>query len=199
MDGTLTHAVHDFEAIRTELGLPAGLPILEYIDTVPPEEAERLHERLYAIELELAHGATAQPGARQLLERLCDAGRRIGIVTRNSESLAHVTLAACGLDDLFEPEFVLGRERCPPKPDPAGILMLMAQWNARAADVVMIGDYVFDLQAGRNAGAMTVHFDALGRQAWREHADLSVTGFEALLDVVADDDADNRGTDTGQR
>ncbi len=190
MDGTLTHAVHDFEAIRAELGLPPGLPILEYLDTLPAPESESLHQRLYDIELELAQGATPQPGARRLLERLACSDRRIGIVTRNSEALAHVTLAACGLDDLFEPEFVLGRERCPPKPDPAGILMLMSQWNSRAEDVVMVGDYLFDLQAGRSAGAMTVHFDALGRNDWDEHTDISVTDFDSLLSLLSDTPAD---------
>lgn len=30
LDGTLTLAVHDFEAIRRSLGIPAGVPILEY-------------------------------------------------------------------------------------------------------------------------------------------------------------------------
>ena len=29
LDGTLTVAVHDFDAIRKELGIPAGLPIVE--------------------------------------------------------------------------------------------------------------------------------------------------------------------------
>ena len=29
MDGTLTIAMHDFDAMRAELGLPVGVPILE--------------------------------------------------------------------------------------------------------------------------------------------------------------------------
>ncbi|MBP42781.1 MAG: HAD family hydrolase, partial [Deltaproteobacteria bacterium] len=29
LDGTLTVAVHDFDAIRKELGIPAGLPIIK--------------------------------------------------------------------------------------------------------------------------------------------------------------------------
>ncbi len=182
MDGTLTHAVHDFEAIRVELGLPPGQPILEAIDTLPADEAEHLTARLYDIELDLAREATAQPGARALLERLRARGRRIGIVTRNSEALAHVTLAASGLDDLFEPALVLGRERCPPKPDPAGLLWLMAEWQAAPAEVVMVGDYLFDLQAGRGAGAMTVHFNRAGAPGWADHSDVVIGDFDCLLE-----------------
>ncbi|MGH9885914.1 MAG: HAD family hydrolase, partial [bacterium] len=39
MDGTLTVAVHDFDAIRTELGLPQGKPMLEELALRPAEEA----------------------------------------------------------------------------------------------------------------------------------------------------------------
>ena len=35
LDGTLTIAVHDFDAIRDELGLPAGEPILEAMSKLP--------------------------------------------------------------------------------------------------------------------------------------------------------------------
>ena len=33
MDGTLTVAAHDFDAIRRELGVPAGKPLLETLAT----------------------------------------------------------------------------------------------------------------------------------------------------------------------
>ena len=35
LDGTLTVAVHDFNAIRNELGIPAGQPILKTIESLP--------------------------------------------------------------------------------------------------------------------------------------------------------------------
>jgi HAD superfamily hydrolase (TIGR01509 family) len=181
MDGTLTHAVHDFDEIRRALGLPESRPILESIELLPVEERVYLYQHLFEIELELARGATAQPGARALLERLCEQGRRLGVLTRNSEQLAHVTLAACGLDDLFEPDFVIGRERCAPKPDPAGILLLMESWGVTSEQVVMVGDYLFDLEAGRGAGTMTVHFNQHGDRAWPEHTDVLVNSLEHLM------------------
>ena len=46
LDGTLTVAVHDFDAIRAELGLPVGRPILEELATLPLAEAAELRERL---------------------------------------------------------------------------------------------------------------------------------------------------------
>ena len=55
MDGTLTIAQHDFDAIRAELGLPEGLPILESLEKLPSAEAKVLHSQLNEIELEIAH------------------------------------------------------------------------------------------------------------------------------------------------
>jgi HAD superfamily hydrolase (TIGR01509 family) len=181
MDGTLTIAVHDFDEIRRQLALPEGQPILEAIAERPEDQAENLRRRLFDLEHELAHRSSPQPGARALLEHLRDTGRRFGIVTRNSEELAHITLAACGLDDLFDPRFVVGRERCAPKPDPAGIRILMELWQVESGDVVMVGDYLFDLLAGRDAGALTVHFNARGDTGWPEHSDVSIGDFKRLV------------------
>lgn len=182
MDGTLTHAVHNFDDIRRRLDLPPGKPILESIAALPADQADAVHRRLYEIELKLARRAAAQPGVERLLERLRDADRCLGVVTRNSEALAHVTLDACGLGAFFEPAHVVGRERCPPKPDPAGVLLLKELWRASHDDMIMVGDYLFDLEAGRGAGAMTVHFNRHGDPGWPEHSDITISDFAELME-----------------
>jgi len=86
MDGTLTVAVHDFDAIRLELGLPAGKPILEALADLPEAVAKGLFERLDELELELARRARAAEGAAGLLDALAERSARLGIVTRNSHA-----------------------------------------------------------------------------------------------------------------
>ena len=54
MDGTLTHAIHDFDAIRSELGLPQGKPILEAIASLPAKDAADVAARLDTLEYEIA-------------------------------------------------------------------------------------------------------------------------------------------------
>ena len=180
MDGTLTVAAHDFDAIRAELGLPPG-PILESLDAMPADEAARLHARLEVIEEGIAQRAKPQPGAASLLDHLHGAGARLGVVTRNKRRLAHITLAAAGLGAFFDPQDVLGRDEAPHKPSPAGIQLLLGSWEASPTDAVMVGDYLFDLQAGRAAGTATVLFDVSGAYAWAEHADRCVRRLDALL------------------
>lgn len=184
MDGTLTVGIHDFDAIRQALGLPPNEPILEALAQLSTAEAAPLHQRLNVIELDLARRSQAQPGGRQLLAYLQKQGKRLGVLTRNSKQMAHTTLAACGLEEFFAPEDVLGRDCCAHKPSPDGILKLLSHWQAAAAEAVMVGDSQFDLMAGRNAGTATAYFDQSGEFPWGEYADVQVQNLGALVDLV---------------
>ncbi len=180
MDGTLTESLHDFPAISRALGLPDDEPILEALAKLPDDEAADRNRQLNQIELEIAHQATPQPGAYELLSDLKEQGRQVGILTRNTKAIAHETLAACGLAEFFAPNDVLGRSCCPPKPQPDGILQLLSAWSATPAEAVMTGDHKFDLVAGRNANAMAVYLDPTGEFPWQQYADHSIQSLKEL-------------------
>lgn len=182
LDGTLTVAAHDFDAIRTTLGLRPGEPILEQLAELPEAEAAPLRHRLADIEGDIADRSRPQPGADRLLGALAARGARLGILTRNRGDLALRTLRAAGLDPYFARADVLGRTDAAPKPSPEGLHRLLAAWSAPPREAVFVGDYLFDLQAGRAAGTATVHFDVAGRFPWSEHADREVSRLEDLLD-----------------
>ena len=184
MDGTLTVAAHDFDAIHRELGVPLGKPLLEAIKSLSPEEAVKTYQRLVEIEMDIAAKAVAQEGATDLLGHLRDCGRTIGILTRNSLMAAKETLANAGLDRYFDDEDIVGRDTCAPKPSPEGVLHLLKRWQTTAADAVVIGDYLYDLQAGRAAGADTVHLDVTGRFRWPYLADHAVIRLGQVLTLA---------------
>ena len=184
MDGTLTVAVHDFEAIRAELELPAGRPILESLQDLPAELAEEKRRRLDRIERELARRAAAAPGAEELLAALAADGRRCGILTRNSRANALLTLRACGLADRFGQEDLISRDDGPLKPDPEGITRLLRRWGGPPGDAVMVGDFRLDLEAGRAAGVATVYVDPAGAFPWAEWADLRIRSLTEILDLL---------------
>jgi HAD superfamily hydrolase (TIGR01509 family) len=181
MDGTLTVAMHDFDAIRLELGLPQGRPILEELARLPEREARGLFERLDRLELDLARRARAAAGATELLEALARRSARLGILTRNSFANAVETLRACRLADYFDAACIVGREAAAPKPDPGGIHRLLDAWRAAPQQAVMVGDYRYDLLAGRAAGTATVYVDTSGEFPFAEHADVSVHSLEELV------------------
>jgi HAD superfamily hydrolase (TIGR01509 family) len=180
LDGTLTVAAHDFVAIRAELGLPPGEPILEALGRVPAAHAAALLRRLDEIELAIARTARAADGASALLRTLRESGARLGILTRNSERNARETLAACGLEGFFAEGAIVDRDAAPPKPSPAGVSRLIDVWGGAPERSVVVGDYLFDLQAGRGAGALTVHVDPSGRFGWSEYADLEIRSLAEL-------------------
>ena len=183
MDGTLTVAAHDFDGIRLQLGLAPDEPILEQIARRPQGEAEALNRRLEEIELEIAHGSRPQPLASEVLTSLLKGGVRLGILTRNSEQVARITLDASGLGQFFCEADIVGRESSAPKPEPDGIFRLLRRWGVPPERAVMIGDYRFDLEAGRAAGAATVYFDAEADHEWDDLADHRIEGLSELLEL----------------
>jgi HAD superfamily hydrolase (TIGR01509 family) len=185
MDGTLTIAVHDFAAIRAALGVPHSGGIIEAIDALPPAEAAAKHQQLAALELDYARRAQAQPSAKELLHTLRARGASLGILTRNNCENAFATLEACGLLDFFATDCILGRESAEPKPSSAGIELLLNKWEARATQAVMLGDFRYDLEAGRNAGTATVYVDVDDENAWTHLADLRVQSLGELMEQNA--------------
>lgn len=180
LDGTLTLATHDFEQIRVELGLPPGRPILEQLALLEPARRAEVARELERIELEHARDARPAPGAAELLAHLAPRAR-LGILTRNTRRNALVTLEATGLLAHFDPEHVLGRDEAPPKPDPGGVLHLLGRWGRGAHEAVMVGDFRFDLEAGRAAGAAVVYCDPTGAFEFAHLADHCVAGLAELL------------------
>ena len=180
MDGTLTLAVHDFDAIRAELGLPPGQPILEQLAAMGPDAAAPIEKRLNEIELELSYQARPAPGATELLNELRDGGVAPGIVTRNNRENVRATLSAAGIVDFFQEANIITRDDAPPKPDPEGIQRLLRSWKADPADAIMIGDFRFDLEAGRAAGTATAYVDPAGQFPFRATADICVRELHEL-------------------
>ncbi|MDN8663440.1 HAD family hydrolase [Stenotrophomonas indicatrix] len=160
MDGTLTVAVHDFARIKRELAIPQEDDILTHLAGLPAAEASAKHAWLLAHERALAAASQPATGAVALVRALQGAGCRLGILTRNVRSLAQVTLQAIGLGDVFAEDDIIGRDEAEPKPSPAGLQYFLRRWQVEPSQVVMVGDYRFDLECGRAAGSRTLLVNA---------------------------------------
>lgn len=183
MDGTLTVAVHDFAAIRVALDIPPEEDILTHLAGLPAEAAAAKHAWLLEHERELAVASRAAEGAVELVRNLAARGHTLGILTRNARELAHITLEAIGIADCFATADVLGRDNALPKPDPDGLLKLASGWGVSPSQMVMVGDYRFDLDCGRAAGAHTVLVN-LPENPWPDLADWHAPTCSDLLDLA---------------
>jgi len=183
LDGTLTVAVHDFAAIREALDIPPEADILRHLAALLPEQAASKRSWLLQHEQQLAMNARAAPGARDLVRALKARGCTVGILTRNSRELALLSLSAIGLADCFVQGDVIGRDECAPKPDPAGLLHLAAKWQVPPQDLVMVGDFRFDLECAKAAGSLAV---LVGQEEnlWPPLADVFAEDCERLLQML---------------
>lgn len=155
LDGTLVDSGLDFPLIRREMGLPVGMPILEGLAEIPP--GERLDECLRVLnrhEREAAERATLMPEAGELLDSLTARNIAQAVLTRNSRLCSSRMLQRLGMTI----PCVLTREDAPPKPDPAGLLKICSIWEAHVTEVIFMGDYLHDINCGRNAGMRTILF-----------------------------------------
>ena len=176
IDGTLVDSRLNFALIRSEMNLSPGEPILETLEQMPAAEAQRCQQILARHEEQGVRQAVPFPGVDEFLEDLRQRGIRIAAVTRNRQKLGQEMLARWS--GLFE--VTLGRENGPIKPDPGTILSICQQWGVEPRQVVFLGDYLFDMQAGRNAGTQTVLFSRgrpRGSLAGEEQADYVLDSF----------------------
>ncbi len=180
MDGTLTISAHDFEFMRRKLGLEQNEPILEALNAMPTEQAAPLWQSLNEMEEYFADKSCLMHGAAALLQRLHARGAQLAILTRNTLPVVEKTLQACNIGHYFSRDQILDRDSCIPKPSPDGINRLLERWHADASDAVMIGDYLFDLQAGKNAGVTTIHLDIRGEFCWPELTDIHIREFAEI-------------------
>ena len=126
-------------------------------------------------------GAWLTDGCAELLAPLAARRTPIGILTRNIREVVETFARTFG----FAFDAVYTREDGPPKPSPVGVLALCAKLGATPAETLTVGDYKFDVLAGRRAGSPTVllHPGPLPpaeREAWGA-PDLVVRSLRELL------------------
>ncbi|WP_029060115.1 HAD family hydrolase [Stappia stellulata] len=119
---------------------------------------------------------TPFPDLLPVLDALDALGLRLGIATNDGEASARTQLSSLGLDARFEA--VIGFDSGHgAKPAPGMVMGFCEALGLRPENVVMVGDSLHDMHAGRSAGAQTlaVTTGTVPAEALRDHAD-HVTG-----------------------
>jgi HAD superfamily hydrolase (TIGR01509 family) len=161
MDGTLTEPVLDFDAIRAEIGIPGGVPILEHLTAVGDAERAQAESIMVRHEREAIARATLADGCADLLELLRGMEIPMAILTRNVREVVETFARMFA----FEFHAVYTREDGPPKPSPHGARLLCQAMGVEPAATLAVGDYKYDVIAGRDAGCRTVLVDRDGLAA----------------------------------
>ena len=71
-----------------------------------------------------------------------------------------------------------------PKPDPAGVQLIAERWGLPSHEIIVIGDYLFDLQAGRRAGMRSVLFAPGECPPFASEADFVLRDFRNAVELL---------------
>ena len=139
-----------------ELMQAVGGPGLEaQLAAFAPDRVDEL-VRVYRAHNEPLHGGLeACAGMEDVLVRLRDEGRRLGVVTAKRRATTELALASVPLGHLFE-TVVGGDETERHKPDPAPLLLGAERLGADPAATAYVGDSPFDVRAAKAAGMVAV-------------------------------------------
>lgn len=97
----------------------------------------------------------AFPGAVNMVRRIANDGRRLGLVTSKNNAGARRGLDLIGLRDVME--VIVGADDVEfPKPHPEPVQKALAALKCPPEDAIFIGDSHHDLASGRAAGVRTV-------------------------------------------
>lgn len=179
LDGTLTRPSLDFDKIRAEIGVEG--PILEAIETMGVEERRRAEQILLAYEREAAENAVLYDGVVEVLDGCRERGFALAILTRNSRPNLELVLGNHGITV----DTVRTREDEPIKPSGEPVLSICSELDADPRRSWMVGDYLFDILSGQEAGTGTVLMlgDA-ARPDFADQADHVIRRLPQLLPII---------------
>jgi pyrophosphatase PpaX len=137
---------------------------------------EPLHEQLEAC-----------AGMEDVLVRLNEEGRRLGVVTAKRRATVELAFARVPVSHLFE-TVVGGDETEKHKPDPEPLLLAAERMGADPATTAYVGDSPFDIRAAKAAGmyAVAVTWGRIHDRARleREEPDAIAESAEDLLELL---------------
>ena len=152
-----------------------------------------------------------QPGLQELMAYLTSRGIPKALCTRNFPAPVHHLLDNFLPGEVFEPIITRETEGIQPKPSPEGLWMIAQAWGIGqdmpdlptdvkqdqvdplelakrhlGTGMIMVGDSIDDISAGRRAGAATVLLanDENKHLVTHEYTDLSVRRLDELIDIL---------------
>lgn len=152
MDGTLVNSTLDFALMRKLVGCPLGVDMLKFIEAME-DKKQREQAANLVIEHEMTDARSSQwlPGAKELVNLLHQRNIPMAIVTRNSVEATRLKID----NNQIPIALVITRENHRPKPAPDALLAVAQTWDIAPNRLMYVGDFLYDVQAGNNAGMVS--------------------------------------------
>jgi HAD superfamily hydrolase (TIGR01549 family) len=181
MDGTITAPNLDFVGIKAEAGIGDEVDMLDYLRSATGTECERVHKLLMRFEEGGVANAKLNRGARTLLNALAKRKIRTALLTRNSRRSVDAVCRKLKLKF----DVTITREDGPHKPSPEPIWRIAKRWKAKPNELLMVGDYKWDVLCAKNAGTPCAVLVNGGAPDWAKDADFIIKRLADVLRIVA--------------
>jgi HAD superfamily hydrolase (TIGR01549 family) len=180
MDGTITEPFFDFVKIKDEAGI-GDVDMLDYLAKASDSERARIQAIMTRFEDAGVAEAKLNRGARELLDDLKERGMPTALLTRNTRRSVDGVCRKLNLKF----EIVVTREDGPYKPAPEPIWEIAKRWGVKPVEVLMVGDYKWDVLCARNAGApCALLADGDEDADWAKHADHVITELMEVIEII---------------
>jgi len=127
------------------------------------------------------------PGVKETLEYLRNKGIRMAVATTKHVEMSVILLKGLGIDDYFE--MIVGEgDYHHEKPDPESLYVIMEKLGISPQETLMVGDTVYDIEAGKLAGTKTcaVTYGIDSRKELEEYGpDFVVDKFDELKKIIS--------------
>lgn len=203
-DGTLGDTadliIRTMQATIKELGLPSrtdkecadmiGLRLIEIPNVLFPEAGDiselyaSTYRRLFH-EFNTDGAVVLYPNVMETLIELKKRGKTLTIASSRSHASLAEYIESLGLSDVIS--YILGANDVKEgKPNPEAIFKTLERFNFNADEAIMIGDTVFDINMGKNAGVSTcgVTYGNGSRESLAD-SDWVIDDFGQLLELIA--------------
>lgn len=175
----MTVPVIDFVSIRKQLGVGSGDLIAE-IESWSDIKQKKAWDLIEKYEEDVRDKVEIQYGCKGALLKFRKAGLKLGVLTRNSRKSVDSFLKIFDLDF----DAILTREHPHVKPSPQPVYDILKQWDLVPEDVLVVGDFIHDIECGNSAGTDTCFYANPGQESYAEFADFSVNSYQELEQLV---------------
>ncbi len=180
MDGTITAPYFDFTNIKEQAGI-GDMDMLDYLRSATGKEYERIHGILMKFEEDGVAAAKLNRGARPLLAALAKRKIPTALLTRNSRKSVNGVCAKLKLKF----DVTITREDGPHKPAPEPIWQIAKCWGLKRNELLMVGDYKWDVQCANSAGipcAVLINGDP--PPDWAKDAQFTIKRLTEVVDII---------------
>lgn len=201
LDGTLADTLPDIQAAANQLLAEHGCEPLgmdevrrcvgngagALVERILPAKGETLvaaKQRYLALYAQFqTHSVSLYPGALEALALFRENSLPMAVLTNKPQAAADAVIDHLGIRRYFS-HCTGGGAGLPLKPDPAGFIRIVEDWDVPRDAVLMVGDSDVDIKTAGNAGAHCAFFtDRYGREG-ADRATFAISSFTELVSIL---------------